>query len=310
MASKKFTLLMAMIIFGVTAGYSQLGGILNYHDSTKISEKKLPQFNEWKNNQHPFPPVPRHMAQWSIFGGMSLLDGDTPPLPGWQVGASVRKALGYTVSLRGSLAYGINKGLDYRPNGYTYNNPAIAGVPYFIANHRTELIMSSLDMIFSINNIMFHRANSKVNAYLFLGYSPFAYKTMMDLQDANKAVYNWDQRISNPTSFFDQSRKDIRDFLKNDANGFDGTYETPAMVNDRRGNFGNEERDAWQWRHAYTFGGGLEFRLAPRMSLSLEAKYTKTPDDYIDGWYLGEAGALTPEKDNFFFTNVGLNFNF
>ena len=317
MASKKFTLLMAMLIFGATAGFSQLGGVLNYHDSTKINDKKLPQFNEWKNNQTPFPPVPRHMAQWSIIGGMNILDGDTPNDFGWHVGGSVRKALGYTFSLRGSLAYGVNKGMDYRKNGFFYNNDAWArystnagGPGYFIANYRTELIMGSLDLVASINNIMFHRAQSKVNAYVFIGYSPFAYNTKIDALDGNRDIYNWEQRLGNSTSFFDQSRKDIKDFLKNDANGFDGTYETQARVNDRRMNFGNSEEDAWQWRHAYSFGGGLEFRLAPRMSLSLEAEYMKTHDDYIDGWYLGEAGALTPEKDNYFLTTLGLNFNF
>ncbi len=319
MASKKFTLLAFLVIGAVSVGYSQLGGVLDYLDSSKINSKKLPQYNEWKSNskENVFPPVPKAMGQLSIYGGMAYVDGDCPGNPGWNIGASYRKALGYVVSLRGSIGYGVATGLDYRKNGALINNSALsvyekpwAGNPtavgpgWYVANFQTTMITPSIDMIFSFNNIMFHRKSSKFNFYGMIGYTPLIYRTKMDVRNGS-SPYNFASLTSSNANFFNRPRKDIRSDLKN---FFDGSYETYARVNDRSANFDNGSPTQYQVRHSFSTGLGTEFRIASRWSLGLEFKYLFTHDDYIDGWIYSN-GALTPDKDNIIFTNFSLNYN-
>lgn len=308
MASKKFTLLFSLVIAGTTIGYSQLGGTIDYQDSTKINKKKLPQYNEWKNNSktNVFPPVPKAQGQLSINGGLLLQDADCPTNAGWNIGVSYRKALGYVVSLRAGFGYGVVTGLDYKPSKYTYNNPALqpynATSGFYVHNNKTTVMTPSVDAIVSLNNIMFHRSKSKFNVYGLVGYTALVYKTTMDTRNGN-ALYNFSSLNSN---FFGRPRKDIRSDLKN---FFDGDYETNAVVRGREQNFDQSGSGKNQWRHSFSIGGGTEYRIASRMSLGLEFKYMFTGDDYIDGWYLGQAGALTPNNDNLMFTNFFINFN-
>lgn len=314
MASKKFTLLVSLVMVGATVGYSQLGGTLDYQDSTKVNKRKLPQYNEWKNNNEAFPPAPRAMGQLSVFGGTNYFNGDCPSLPGWQVGASYRKALGYMFSLRAGISYGKSRGLDYRKNEFLFNNPALniyspgqGGTNFYVHNFEAEVINGHLDLVASLNNIMFHRKQSKLNVTLFVGYSPFVYRTKMDvLTGANQTQrYDWTQGQT-VGNFFGRSRSDVRSDLKD---MLDGDFETYAKVNDRAQNFDDASPTNRQWRHAISAGGGLEYRIAPRISLGFDARFLMTRDDYIDGWYLGTSRALTPDKDNILYTNLSFNFN-
>lgn len=316
MASKKFTLMATMVLAAAISGYGQLGSVLDYLDSSKISSKKLPQFNEWRSNSKTnfFPPVPRHMGQLGIHGGYFFIDGDCPPLPSWNIGLSYRKALGYAVSLRGSVNYAQAKGLDYRDeNANMGNNPALSiynapspGTPnvgpgWYIHSYKSNIITPSLELVVNLNNIMFHRSSSKFAHYAFVGYAPVVYRTRLNARNGNAAYAFGSLR---PT-FFERSRRDIRSDLKN---FFDDSYETIATVDDRRPNFGNSGNGAWQIRHSASFGLGTEYRIAKRMSLGFEFKFIFTQDDYIDGWFLNN-GDLTPDKDNLHFTNLYLNFN-
>ena len=317
MASKKFTLLAVLVIGAAATGFGQLGGVLDYLDSTKVSSKNLPKYTEWKNNSKSnyFPTKPRSMGQLSVYGGMFMLDSDCPPLPGWNAGVSYRKALGYVVSLRAGIGYAQAKGLDYRKNGNLGNNqvllqtyslndpnyPTATGPGYYVHNYKTTLWTPTLDLIVNFNNVMFHKNKSKFALYGLIGYSPIIYKTEMDVLDGQRA-YNF---ASLTPAFFSRPRADIRSDMKN---FFDGSYETPARVNDRAQNFGDAAPDKSQLRHTMTTGLGTEFRIASRISLGLEFKYMLTFDDYIDGWYLNNGG-LTPDKDNAMFTNLHINFN-
>lgn len=311
MASKKFTLLVVLAVAAVSTGFSQLGGVLDYLDSTKVSSRNLPKYNEWKNNSKSnfFPPVPRAMGQLSINGGLFVLDSDCPPLPGWNIGVSYRKALGYTLSVRAGINYAKGKGLDYRDNPNLDNNPVLmqtygslppAGRKY-VHNYKTTMIAPHLDLIVNFNNIMFHRKSSKLAVYGLVGYSPMIYQTKLDVLNGT-AAYNF---ASLNGAFFDRSRKEVRNDMKN---FFDGTYETYATVNDRTQNFGNSGNNKYQWRHTYSVGMGGELRIAPRMSLGFEVKYWMLRDDYIDGWSRHN-GDLSPDKDGAIFSNLFFNFN-
>ncbi len=309
MASKKYTLIAALLLAATTGGFSQLAGVVDYKDSSKVPAKRMAQQNEWRNNSltQSFPAKPRDMWQLGVYGGLFIVDGDCPPLPGFNVGVQVRKALGYVFSVRGQVGYGVDKGLDYRKNTALQNLPNSANSAYrqtgfYIPNFKTEAITPSIDALVSLNNIMFHRKSNKINVYLLGGFTEVISKTSVDALNGS-AAYNF------PTdaAFYTRSRKDIRSDLKD---LFDGDYETSAKVNDRRQNFDNGEPGAWQIRHSWDIGGGVEYKLSSRSSLGLELKYVLTPDDYLDAWqYQVGSGSLTPDKDNLLFGNISFNYN-
>ena len=322
------------MLASASGALAQLGGVHNYMDSSYIPASRMAQQNEWKNNSKTqnFPARPRDM--WQVGGtlGLFMVDGDCPSLPGFNVGLSVRKALGYVLSLRGSITYGQAKGLDYRKNANLDNNAALnvyrptwdggqtaanTSGAYYVANFKNTTINPSLDVLVSFNNIMFHSKESKFNLYGFVGYAPIIYKTAIDALNGT-ARYNYPGLAA---GFFDRSRKDIRSDLKN---FFDGDYETSASLNDRRHNFGKSGLGKFNFRHSINIGMGLEYKLTKRMSLGLEAKYVMVTDDYLDGWSRAGEGytnsnvsgqiihnpsSLTPDKDNLLYTNLTVNFN-
>jgi OmpA-OmpF porin, OOP family len=314
MTSKKYLLAMALMLGTVSGAWAQLAGTHNYMDSSYIPARRMAQQNEWRNNSKDqnFPARPRDMWQLGVTGGLFVLNGDAPAVPGYNFGLSIRKALGYVLSLRGSVVYGQTKGLDYRRNGNLLNNPALSvyaaqpNVPntgFYVHNYKTTAIVPSLDALISLNNIMFHSKQNKLNFTVGAGYSPFIYKTEMNLRNGNA---NYAFNTLTP-AFFARPRKDIRDDLRD---FFDDSYETPASVNDRSPNFNNSDADAYQIRHSFSFIGGAEYRLGKRVSLGLDIKYLFTGDDYIDGWVFQAAGpVITPDKDAAIFTNLSLNFN-
>ncbi|MES2648592.1 MAG: OmpA family protein [Bacteroidota bacterium] len=315
MASKKYTLITALLLAATTGGFSQLAGVVDYKDSSKVPASRMAQQNEWRNNSltQSFPAKPRDMWQLGVYGGLFIVDGDCPPLPGWNVGVQVRKALGYVFSVRGQVGYGVTKGLDYRQNT-AFSNLPLSTLPaaaqtayrtsgFYVANFKNTTISPSVDVLASLNNIMFHKKSNKLNIYVLGGFTEVIYKTEIDLLNDNGGAYSF------PTTadFYSRPRKDIRSDLKD---LLDGEYETNAKVNDRRQNFDNSDAGAWQIRHSWNVGGGVEYRLSSRASLGLELKYVLTPDDYLDAWqYQVGGGGLTPDKDNMIYGNMSVNFN-
>jgi OmpA-OmpF porin, OOP family len=327
MASKKYILSAALMLASASGAWAQLGGVHNYMDSSYIPASRMAQQNEWKNNSKSqnFPARPRDMWQVGVTGGLFIVDGDCPSLPGWNLGVSVRKALGYVLSLRGSITYGQAKGLDYRKNPNfannavlnVYRNPSVSfpnstGPGHYVHNFKNTTINPSLDVLVSFNNIMFHSKESKLNLYGFVGYAPIIYKTAIDALNGT-AKYNY---AGLGAGFYNRSRQDIRSDLKN---FFDGDYETDALLNDRRHNFGKSGLGKFNFRHSINVGMGLEYKLTKKMSLGLEAKYVMVTDDYLDGWAFGGGDTdsrgdisqpkLTPDKDNLLYTNLSFNFN-
>ena len=313
MTSKKYLLAIALMLGAASGAWAQLAGTHNYMDSSYIPARRMAQQNEWRNNSKDqnFPARPRDMWQLGVTAGMFVLNSDCPALPGYDFGLSVRKALGYVLSLRGSVVYGQTKGLDYRKNGNLGNNAVLsryattaspAGLGYYVHNYKTTAIIPSLDALISLNNIMFHSKQNKLNITVGIGYSPFIYKTALNVLNGN-ASYNYNN-IN-----FSQKRKDIRSALKN---LLDDSYETPASVDDRSPNFNNSALGKYQIRHSFSLIGGAEYAFSKKVSLGLDLKYIFTGDDYIDGWFLQGGAAnrgLTPSKDAAILTNLSLNFN-
>lgn len=313
MASKKYTLLALFLCF-MGGAFAQLAGILDYSDSSKVRAKKMAQQNEWANGLpgSPFPAKPRDAWQLGVFGGYATVFGDVNSLPGWNAGLSIRKALGYVVSVRASLSYGVVSGMAYeRGQGAIRNLPSnvrslyqAQGLTSFVPYYQSKVWNPSFDGIISLNNIMFHRKQSNTNFYALVGYAPIIYNTNLEVLSATNQPYNY------ASVDFANSRKNVRESLRNLYG--DADFETPALRRSRRNNFNDASSDQAQWRHAINLGAGFERRLGDIVSVSGEFKYTLPwNDDFVDGIaYTGTTPvSFTPNQDAFFFGNIGFNFN-
>ncbi len=309
---KIFTLLAAILIF-VTSANSQMGGTHNYLDSSYISPRDLNQQQDFLNNNSNFPAKPRDMWQLGVFLGYPYIDGDCPSAfhgvgsgigtYSWGGGVSIRKAIGYVVSLRASMAYYNMMGLQYQKNRNFNNSPVILAnyqaIGTYVHNYQSSAIVSSIEALISLNNIMFHNRQGKFNLYALGGYTAFAYKTKMDVLKGDGTPYNFAS-----FNFFRPRKEIVTDLRKT----FDGKYETDAVFNDRTPTIGE-----YKLRHSLSIGAGLEYRVAKATSLSFEYKRIQTRDDYVDGWFRQSGDLVNPvftaEWDNVGFFSVGVNQN-
>ncbi|HNJ57545.1 MAG TPA: hypothetical protein PLH33_00805, partial [Chitinophagaceae bacterium] len=113
----KIKLILSLVVFIVFSNTinAQLGGVHNYSDSSYISPRDMKQQSDFMGNKGSFPSKPRDQWQFGIFAGYPYVDGDCATTfkglgKGLQAysygfGISLRKAMGYVFSVRGSFAY-------------------------------------------------------------------------------------------------------------------------------------------------------------------------------------------------------------
>ncbi|HMZ46475.1 MAG TPA: OmpA family protein [Chitinophagaceae bacterium] len=319
----KIKLILSLVVFIVFSNTinAQLGGVHNYSDSSYISPRDMKQQSDFMGNKGSFPSKPRDQWQFGIFAGYPYVDGDCATTfkglgKGLQAysygfGISLRKAMGYVFSVRGSFAYYNMLGLDYQPNS-NFNNSQVIRNLYenaprgYIHNHRTMAFTPSLEGLVSLSNIMFHTKQKRWNIYGLFGYGALIYNTKMNMMKPDGSSYATEfQEVANAYTS-GVKRVKLRAMLREKL---DGSYETMADVNDRRPGLNKN----WHLRHCFTSGVGIEYRMGKRWSMTFEYKRMQTRDDYVDGWYR-QSGDLryavfTSEWDNVAFAGLGANFN-
>ena len=322
MASKKYSFIAGALCLLASSGFAQTtspsGSGYDVADSSVVPSRRLPQQQEFMQGTYNFPAKPRSMWEIGIKGGLFGVSGDIPAKvvsPGF--GAHIRKAIGYVFSLRLQYMYGIGKGLNWNAStnfgnnqGLTTNLPAgqryvANGSNRVFYNYRTNVQDLSLEGIFTLNNVRFHKAKSGMSIYAFGGIGLATYNTKIDALGANGQ--NYQAAFQGVTGFNDHAnRKNVKDQLENIL---DGEYETQAEnYGPRRPKLGG--KDLIPVGH---IGAGIQFRLNRRFNLAIEDRYTITRSDLIDGqrWAEQVTGApvLTPDYDNYNYLSIGLNFN-
>jgi len=316
MASKKLTLLIGVLCLFMSYANAQVGASYDIRDSSLIPTRRLAQHNEFLNNAYPFPAKPRNEWEIGIKGGYTYGFTDIRnwgPTGGF--GIHVRKALGYVFSLRGEFDWIRLRGLNYQPTQAYGKNPVLAsyygvdgGAPIFY-NYRSTVHEFSLQGVFTLNNINFHRAKTGWNVYFFGGFGASTYSTFYKTVDANGAAYNYDAVFTQFGGQFPYSkRKDIRKAIKNVLTGEWNTLAERASGSTLGGA---------PIAVVGVAGMGVQFKLNNRFNLALEDKYTFTTTDLLDGqqWqnnyssgtYL--AIAQTRSADSYNFLSLGLNYN-
>ncbi|WEK35855.1 MAG: hypothetical protein P0Y53_25500 [Candidatus Pseudobacter hemicellulosilyticus] len=187
MASKKYTGLFGLLCLLASGSFAQIGGSYDVQDSSVIPSKRLPQHTEFMANNYAFPSKPRNQWEIGVKGGAFSIAGDVRSrFPGLGAGLHVRKALGYVMSLRGDFGFGTTKGLNFQP-GYVKNSNTdvwknagyAVGAPVFY-NYKTNIYDASLQAVFTLNNVRFHKAKTGFNIYGFVGLGGMIYDVKVD----------------------------------------------------------------------------------------------------------------------------------
>lgn len=226
-------------------------------------KKKITQQKAYLDKQYAFPAKPKDAWEIGVNFGSAFISGDVKPYVNIKglfqnigAGFTVRKALGYTFSLRGGYNFMMMTGRNWEPDGNLkfnqaltggydprvnyYSNPALdasnteAGInmnKLFFYNYRTYVHEVHLEAVVNLGNIRFHKERNMVNFYMFGGVSGFLFTTYMDALDANGNVYDFSkvyqlytstqQGVTGRTSV----RKQALDMLNKI---FDGKYESHA----------------------------------------------------------------------------------
>ncbi len=312
MVIKKFKLLLIGIFSLMSVGvFAQDTGVYNIYDSSVISKKGLAQQNEFMNNTYDFPAKPRNQLEVGISAGSFSISGDvSSKIPTIGGAIHLRKALGYVFSLRLQYMYGIAKGLDWKPSvGYAANGPLVtagyepATTPVYY-NYKSKVQDLTLQGIFSLNNIRFHKNKTSMVIYGGIGGGLMAYKTMINARNDQGNYASLYSGLANSSQQGISNRKDIRKKLKD---GMDDSYETNAQTaGNRQSKLGDNTL-----RPTGTVLAGIAFKLGKRVNLAIEDKVSFAKDDLMDGqqWQDNVQGVLTGNYDTYNYLSVGLNFN-
>lgn len=313
MASKKYSFLAGALCLLASYGFAQTTttgsmGAYDPADSSVIPSRRMPQHTEFMNGTYNYPAKPRNMWEIGIKAGAMQINGDVDSkffgFPSF--GVHVRKAFGYLFSARLEYVYGTAMGQNWQSStGYVAGagngNPWAAnysGQPVYY-NYKTNIQDLSLEGLFSLNNIMFHKSKPKVNVYALLGFGASIYDAKVNALNGG-SPYTFTSANAIPQIY--ENRKDIKDALDNEM---DDSYESAAEnLKSRRATLFDKTL-----RMVGHVGGGIAFRLSNRINLALEDRLTITKDDLYDGQQWSEQGDLTRDFDTYNFLSLGLNFN-
>ncbi|MGI8599271.1 MAG: OmpA family protein [Chitinophagaceae bacterium] len=318
MASKKYFLLAGFICLLSSYGFTQDPSTTSYDvaDSSVVPSRRLPQHTEFMNGTYNYPAKPRSQWEFGIKAGSFTISGDVPVRFSPGFGAHIRKAFGYLFSARLNYMYANGKGLAWQPStNFLYNTAwtsngyvpqGFPGVPggateqvYY--NYKTNVQDLSLEGIFTLNNIRFHKSRTGYNLYALVGIGGSMYDARVNALNGN-AKYNF----GGIQGGVYKNRKETKDQLKS---LMDDSYETPAENHgDRRPKvFGNTYKTVGH------VGAGIAFKLSNRLNLAIEDRFTFTNDDLYDGQRWAEQVPGSPVKtqnfDTYNMLSLGLNIN-
>ena len=196
MAIKKYTLLLAVLVMLQLAGnaQTQTDWGWDWKDSSKVPTKSIPQYNEFLNNQFPYPPKPKNAWELGFSAGTSFVIGDRPIYVknaqghnydgGYVFSISLRKALGHVISLRGQTSYSQTSIPFYQRGGVR------------VESGSNNTLAVSLDAIASLNASSHYRGNPKVDWYVLGGYSIIATQVKVRQADNSLKLRNFPNALT------------------------------------------------------------------------------------------------------------------
>lgn len=274
MASKKYMLVLALIVLIQSVGLAQTDWGWDWKDTSKIAVQHLPQHNEFLNNQFPYPARPRDQWELGFGAGYAQVTGDVKSKAGFGATVTLRKALTHTFSVRAGLTGLLMSGA---PNAYGIATGQVA--------YKNQTHQLSFDVLTSLNTRSYYRGNPKTNVYLVTGYSLNAARVLYQTPGgAQPGGYSTFYGFNNPNS---QS----------------GTITTigGATVNNSH---------AYRLFHGLDLGAGIAFKMSNKVNIGFEHKFTFTFPGYdlLDAYRGGNGSGLTSD-DYYGFTSFRVNVN-
>lgn len=317
--------------------YEQLPSFMR-PDSTKIKPKRMGQYNDFVNLKTIYPPRPRHKGALEVSAGHFGISGDVASVGGWNVGLGYRWNIGYVLSMRADVRYGVTWGQEFqlkslvgnlaspseRPHNRAYNgvnngvNYKDFGYRFGMDNYQTRNADIALNMLININNIKYHKKENRANLYLLFGVGAQMYQARTDVLfdngEGDQVPYNYaafeaGSDVINlgqvtPRGDKKEAKQELKDLYGGWRRG--RSYETlgEGMDLDNTGFF------SWTKNVTFNVGLGMEFLLTKWLVLGLETinKFT-IGDDLMDAQRWSEQGDLTQRYDNYNQTNLKFGFN-
>ena len=315
----------ALLCFSVNTTQAQIS--VNPTDDQYITKKDQAKHAEWKEGKSQFPGRPRDWWQIGIGGGSFLVSGDVKPAFGWGASVHVRKSIGYVFSLKAEYMFGQASGLNYAPSYYkafpnvdpftitssegnVITNGQYTTSDAFFANYKIEQHHAlSLQMVFNLNNIKFHKKSNKWSLNLIVGLGANLYASKINAIDANGNVYNT-QMTALANKQTDLTKLSNRDQVLQELRGFmDDTYETLAQQNANNLLTIGEGQDRMVVNPFVNVGLSFEYLITPRISIGLEHQSFLSDDDFFDGKSRKENGYRTSNIDIPHYTSIRLGFH-
>ncbi len=305
---KKLTLSVLVLLFTAGVSFSQLreldnGGVVN---EDQIPDSRTEQHEAFLDGEYRFPAKPRNMWTFGLEGGYDQINGDVDPEFGYNVGINARKALGYASSVRFGVNYMAPSGADdpgtlsrligganAKAQRYTAITGQALGGTNTVWSYQHEFEQQAFvpyaEFVLNLNNINFHR--EQTNWSFEVGAGPAAY--IFETETTFTSPTNGDQTLSTETINLGNSGDTRSDIL---------------------GNNGNTDNEGYDLVPAAMFSGNIGYRASDRLAISLRPRYIRTWDDWLDGEayhdtsYGSDDAGFSPDKDQNFALNLGLDF--
>ena len=274
MVSKKFKLVLALLGLIQTASFAQSTDANWAYDSSKASSKS--QYSQFQNYETPYPSKPKSMWELGFAGGHGIVIGDRPAFTnkndepmyngGIAGGITARKAISHVFSGRGGYY------------GSIISVPSYKNYQRYIKNQTHQL---SIELVASLNTISSFRGNPKTNWYLFGGYSGAATHLIDGASETHLLIVDRNNPLNTQSNMV-------------------FTFGSTEDVQTRYG-----ARKEWGVYHAVSTGGGVAFKLSPKINLAIEERFTIPMGglDNLDGYIGGQA------SDFFAYSLAKLNIN-
>jgi outer membrane protein OmpA-like peptidoglycan-associated protein len=321
----------------------------NFYDRKKISTPLMPRYDldssvyqkgfkkkeeqqkAFTQNKYHYPARPKDQWELGLFGGSFTIAGDIKPdwTKGWGGGISVRKAINYFFSLRGSYLYGWDKTRELKPrfdvahdgnlNGqlsnadyYHVNGPGTPVAEKIIfRNYRTMTHSVRIEGLVNLGNILFHRERTLVNVNLIAGVGAHMYRTQMDMLDRNGNEYDFSSVIAdyNNLTANHVKEKDVNKAINADLDKIlQGNYSVDA----RDPLKGGIKLAHWNIVPDFNVGVGIDFHVSKWMTIGIEENFIFNGNSNLDGVsYQSDdlGGGLTPHNDHYLASMVHLKFH-
>lgn len=321
----------------------------NFYDIKKISTPLMPRYDldssvyqkgfkkkeeqqkAFMQNKYHYPARPKDQWELGIFGGSFAITGDIKPdwTKAWGGGISVRKALNYYFSLRGSYLFGWDQARELKPRfdvAHDGNlNGALSNADYYhvngphspiaektiFRNYRTMTHSVRIEGLVNLGNVLFHRERNLVNVNLIAGVGAHMYRTQMDMLDKNGNEYDFSSVVAdyNNLTANHTKEKDINKAINSDLDKIlQGNYSVDA----RDPLKGGIKLAHWNIVPDFNLGVGIDFHVSKWMTIGVEENFIFNGNSNLDGVnYQSDdlGGGLAPHYDHYLASMIHLKFH-